>query len=255
MAGAHVFPGGRLDEGDRELARSLPETALAHAAHILDATLAPEEAASYAVAAIRETAEEAGMLLAVDDASTEAPSGTPLGSSAVLERCRRAQGDIQKGARFAEALGKEHLLPDVTALGSCAWWITPEVEPKRFDTRFFFASAPPGFDVAIDDHEVTEFAWLTPEAALALHREGRLLLAPPTFVLLEDLTGARALDDVSAQVARPIPAICPTIVLGDPIVLALPGDPLHTDPRPVFPHRTRIVVSPERTLRSAAVTR
>src|SRR5262245_44611355 len=101
MAGAAVFPRGRVDAAD---AGTLSPVAAEHAARIVDAAT-PLEAAGFVAAAIRETKEEAG---------------------------------IDVGA---------------TALTPWAWWITPEFEPKRFDTRFFLAAVLPETQCVIDEHE------------------------------------------------------------------------------------------------------
>lgn len=225
MAGAHVFPGGRVDDDD-----------------------AGFDVDRFAVAAIRETWEECGVLLARPE------SGLPLTTRAPIDAVA-ARGAA--GEPFRHALLAAGLVPDVDALVPIAWWITPEAEPKRFDTRFFFAVVPPlqRHDAGVDGHEVTEGAWFTPRAALDAYEQGTITLAPPTLVTLEDLAAHASVDDVRA--ARwPLRAVRP--ILGDEdgrLVLALPGDPRHEVSEPLWPARTRIVVDDQGRFRSACVRR
>ncbi len=221
MAGAHVFPGGRVDDADADAAADLLAADLlaagapgggagtpAFAATWHDAggaPLAPLEAATYAVCAVRETKEEAGI-------------------------------DV-----------------DARALLPWSWWITPEEEPKRFDTRFFIAAVPASAVAVVDEHEAVAFAWLSPPAALAAYARGDIVLAPPTLATLEDLAPYASVDEAARAVRAPVRPVCPKIVSGaDGLVLALPGDPLHAVRERVFPGRTRIVMNAAGRFESAA---
>ncbi len=211
MAGAHVFPGGRVDDADTDF-----------------------DADRFAVAAIRETFEETGVLLVRHE------SGLPMTSRSPKDA---VEAKVEEGAGFSDAVKGAGLVPDVEALIPIAWWITPEAEPKRFDTRFFFAVVPPmqRHDAAPDGHEVTEGVWLTPKAALAAYAKGTIALAPPTLVTLEDLAPL-GLDDVRSH-KWPRRAIRPVLTEEDgAMVLALPGDPLHDVKDAAWPNRTRIVM-------------
>ena len=190
MGGAHVFPGGRVEERDQGVpldvaARVLPQ-------------LPAEEAARVLAGAVRETREEAGL--------------------------------------------------DVDPASLVAWshWITPEQEPKRFDTWFFLAPVPAHTEATIDDHEAVAHAWHSPRAALAAHQRGELLLMPPTLATIEDLAPFHSVQEAAAAVKQPMPTIQPHLIYGDQIVLALPGDPLHPARERVFPQRTRIVLVGQR---------
>ena len=225
MAGAHVFPGGRVEHDD--------------AGFDID---------PIAVAAIRETFEETGVLLARPE------SGLPLSTRGPLDAvAARAAG----GEPFGHALRAVGLLPDVEALIPLGWWITPEVEPRRFDTRFFFAVVPPlqRQDAGVDGREVTEGAWLTPRGALSAYDAGTVVLAPPTMVILEELARHPSVDDVRG--ARwPMQAVRPIAADEDGrLVLALPGDPRHEVELPLWPARTRVVVDDQGRFRSAFVRR
>jgi len=233
MAGAHVFPGGRVDEADGALAAALSPALRAAALAMLDGEEDERTAVAFAVAAVRETAEECGVLLAIDEAGDH-PSEADAATIAA---------ELRAGRPFGEVLSSRGLLPDVAALRPFAWWVTPAAEPKRYDTRFFLAPAPP-HRADVDAQEVTEGEWFTPAAALAAYTAGEIVLAPPTLVTLEDLVGAKTLDDAAACVERPIPAICPVITNDESgMVLALPGDPLHESQTPAFAGRSRIIMT------------
>lgn len=222
MAGAHVFPGGKIDEDDRRFG---------------------DEVDPFAIGAIRETFEETGVLLARPE------SGLPLSSTGPIEA---VSARLTSGEPFSHALGRAGLLPDLAALIPIAWWITPAQEPRRFDTRFFFALVPAvqRHRAMADGVEVEDGVWLSPLAALERYRDGALRLAPPTLVTLEELAELPL-----SRVARhpwPLAPVEPAITEVDGrLVLALPGDPLHPVKTPVWPHRTRIVTDDDGHFASA----
>jgi 8-oxo-dGTP pyrophosphatase MutT (NUDIX family) len=220
MAGAHVFPGGRVDDDDASFDHD-----------------------RFAVAAIRETWEETGVLLARSE------SGLPLTTRAPIDA---VAARVVSGLSFAQALTAVGLLPDVELLTPIAWWITPEAEPRRYDTRFFFATVPSlqRHTATADGTEVVEGEWLTPHAALEAYRSGRITLSPPTLVTLEELAPLK-LGQVR-QHRWPTRAVRPVVnEVEGALVLALPGDPLHDVAEPVWPERTRIVQGDDRRFRSA----
>lgn len=172
--------------------------------------------------------------------------------------------DIPRAFRVAAAreleeeanvrLGGEHY--DIGTLRPWAHWVTPEIEPRRYDTWFFVAALPDGADARIDGNEATNGAWFRPHDAIARHDEGGLPLAPPTLRTLVELTPyTRVADALSAR--RPLPAICPTFrrLDGDGMVIVnataediaeaakggedvwvlLPGDPEHPSAESVEP--------------------
>ncbi|WP_456425355.1 NUDIX hydrolase [Rhodocaloribacter sp.] len=233
MPSVHVFPGGRVEEGDFALARSLPPEA--RAAARLDGLDDDVTAAAFGVAAVRETAEECGLLLARDRAGRRPSAAT----------ARRVFEALRDGASFAELLAETEAAPDLAALHPFAWWITPDFEPRQYDTRFFVAEAPPGQEATFDDVETTEGLWLAPAEAVARFRSGAIRLAPPTLASLELLAEAGSPRAALDAVIRPIRPVRPRIVedAGGAPVLVLPGDPLYPDGEPrVLPHRTRFRV-------------
>lgn len=216
MASMYVFPGGRVDDADAAIAAPHP----AHAWPDLDAAAAHP----FAIAAIRETLEEAGVLLA-----RHADGRWADGFQA--EAAFRA---VHAGTPFSDVLSEAGLSPAVDALKPLAWWLTPTAEPRRYDTRFFTATVPPAQNATIDDHEVVHGQWLTAVEALSAYADGTVNLAPPTFVTLEDLAAART---------TPLALLCPVIDADDTrTVFALPGDALHPEKARAFPHRTRVTL-------------
>ena len=192
-SGAAVFPGGVLDVRDRD----------AHAF-----TLGPDDARAsaqlglsaggldYLVAAVRETFEEVGLLLA--DGAVDLPALLPW-------RQRLQQGSASV-AEFCRATG---LKLDLRGLVYFSHWLTPPGNPKRFDTRFFMALAPSGQQALADLGEAQELMWLTPAQALAPERGLKLL--PVTQRTLQDL-GRHANAAAALQAARAlkhVPLIMP----------------------------------------------
>src|SRR6202050_5145484 len=153
-SGALVFPGGSVDKGDQEIIEN-PE--LYSGGEGLDAS-----ALSFRIAAIRETFEESGILLA-----------RPRGSTALVD-AKRA-GEIEAGSppafcegktSFSKVLADNGLLLALDELVPYAHWITPEGMPKRYDTWFFLAAAPPDQLGAHDGKESTDSIWVSPREGL-----------------------------------------------------------------------------------------
>jgi 8-oxo-dGTP pyrophosphatase MutT (NUDIX family) len=143
--GALVFPGGRVDPGDRVLAE----------AHGLGA-----EAGALRFAALRETFEESAILL-VQDAAPDLATRRTWQAAA-------CGGQTGFGALLAELA----MTPAPEALVPFAHWITPPERPKRFDTHFFLAVAPAGQEAAHDGREAVDSVWIAPAAALAEADQG-----------------------------------------------------------------------------------
>jgi hypothetical protein len=174
-----------------------------------------------------------------------APRPRPRGTAALRRDGPARLRGPPDGASFAELLAETDAAPDLAALHDFAWWITPDFEPRQYDTRFFVAEAPPGQEATFDDVETTEGLWLAPAEAVARFRSGAIRLAPPTLASLELLAEAGSPRAALDAVIRPIRPVRPRIVedAGGAPVLVLPGDPLYPDGAPrVLPHRTRFRV-------------
>jgi len=201
--GVHAFPGGILEPGDAAVAHAGVPAGQAWAAAGEGDT--PDEAPPYWVAAVRELFEEMGILLARRrgrwlDASQE--------RSALRAR-------LHAGEAF-DALVREHDLVLATdELHYFARWITPRVNPKRFDTRFLVGRLPVGQDAVADGTESVSHEWLTPAAALRAYLDGRIQLIPPTVHTLDDLARFASVDAVLENAnRRVVRALCPEIEAG-----------------------------------------
>jgi 8-oxo-dGTP pyrophosphatase MutT (NUDIX family) len=190
MAGSYVFPGGRVDDGDRpDAGAPLPRATFRD--------LSDAEEAAFRTAAVRELREEANVEIAHD------------------------------------------------ALQPFAHWVTPEVEIRRYDTRFFLARMPEGQIAKHDEGETTALGWLTPREAIERFNRKELLLPPPTYTSIRQLAPRTSIDDVFAwakvrSIARVMPGFFKD---GDALTLTLPGDPLFpTIPDWDVPEETRFVL-------------
>ncbi len=190
--GASAFPGGSVDPRDVEeqVAWAGPDAAGWGAR--LDAP--PALARALVCAAVRETFEETGVLLAgPTDATLVADTSGPD-----WEADRQAVGEHTLS--LAGLLNRRGLVMRSDLLRPWARWITPEVEPRRYDTRFFAAALPPGQQTRHVGGEADEVAWWPPEAAIQEARDGTLRLFPPTAVCLAQLA---ACGGVAAALAVP----------------------------------------------------
>ncbi|MFN7146370.1 MAG: hypothetical protein ACK4YP_21535, partial [Myxococcota bacterium] len=140
---------------------------------------------------------------------------------------------------------------DLGGMVPWAHWITPEIEPRRYDTWFFAAVLPAGAEARIDGQEAVAGAWLRPVDALARHEAGTLPLAPPTLRTLAELAPyGSAAAIVGAR--RRVPPICPKFAVvregalvawgatgangpEDTVWVLLPGDPEYPAAEPVEP--------------------
>ena len=186
VPGAYVFPGGLVQGGDAgEAALRLhgvtPSQASARLGLPADAD---PPGVAYYVAAIREAFEETGILLA------QGEGGEPPSAAARDPRVRSLWQEVldDEGA-FPAALDRLGCRMDGASLEYIAHWITPEAEPRRYDTRFFAGAVPAGVEPLVDPREASEALWITPGEALVRHRAGGLPMVFPTLVTVEALTG------------------------------------------------------------------
>lgn len=183
--GAYAFPGGKVGPEDQELA---PErwrgAALASWRERLGVD-ADAEALGYLVAAVRETFEEVGVLLAVRaDGTTIGPQELTSPSFREARARLAARGEPWDWRPWLVA---EDLVLDLDALALWSWWVTPEGQHKRFDTRFFIAAAPPQQVADHDRIEATDSVWTSPQDALAAQHRGEVTIIFPTRRNLETL--------------------------------------------------------------------
>jgi 8-oxo-dGTP pyrophosphatase MutT (NUDIX family) len=167
-SGALVFPGGSVDKNDREIAA---DPSLYSGGEGLDA-----DALGFRIAAIRETFEESGILLARPKGSTALVDAKLASEIAAAHRAELNEGKIT----FLKVLTDNGMLLALDELMPYAHWITPEGMPKRFDTWFFLAAAPPDQLGAHDGRESTDSIWVSPREALEGGDNGRFKLPFPT---------------------------------------------------------------------------
>ena len=231
MGGAHVFPGGRVDAADAEIAG---------------------DRFAHHVAAARELFEEAGVLLARDARGRF----VSLASAELQARFKQYRTDLHgRSLTLREILEREALELAVGALVPFAHWVTPPVDTRRFDTRFFVARVPPEQTPAHDETETIESVWVTAADALDRARRDDIVLPPPTWTTLRELEPFRSVDDILAWAAgRRIERREPRVLERDGIkMLLLPGDPLSPDRWGEPPPReTRFVLTNGRWRATAA---
>jgi 8-oxo-dGTP pyrophosphatase MutT (NUDIX family) len=210
-AGALVFPGGAVHDEDAL-------AAMRARCRGLDA-LEPVLAAG-AVAAVRESFEECGVLLA-----RRRDAARPVGGAdhrALVERYQAAVA--AHAAAWLDMLRAEDLTLECDALVPFAHWITPDGRPKRFDTRFFVAPAPPDQHAAHDRHEAVEAIWLRPADAVAGADDGRFRVVFATRMNLIKLANSSTVDEaIAAARAAPIVTVMPRLeTRADGPVLCIP---------------------------------
>jgi 8-oxo-dGTP pyrophosphatase MutT (NUDIX family) len=217
--GMTVFPGGGVDKRDADAAIAW---AGPDAEWWADRFRCDVPAARALVcAAVRETFEESGVLLAGPSADSVVADATSYGAA------RKAL--VDRELSFAEFLEREQLVLRADLLRPWGHWITPAQEPRRFDTRFFVAALPAGQRADGDTSEADHAAWQRPSDALTDYTEGRNVLLPPTWTTLAELAAHANVGAVMA-VRREFATITPKIVRDDSgLRLALPGSPLYAE--------------------------
>lgn len=204
-AGRWVFPGGAVDTAD-----SCPPE---HVCTLDDGgrlaerlRVSEERVLGWHLAAVRETFEEAGLLLAA-----------PRDGGSLPGLAQRAQlrGDLVDGradaAAFVGWLAEHGLAVHPPAMVPVSRWVTPRASPRRFDVLFFAAAAPSGQEAAADMQETTELRWVRPADAIAAGRAGEMNLMRPTLHMLGLIADASDIADALARLRsdEPIKPVLP----------------------------------------------
>lgn len=226
VGGAYVFPGGAVDPADAEVAvaQRCPDLDDVEASRRLGLAVG---GLAFWVAAIRESFEEAGVLLArhADGRRLD------LSGPGAAERFAGHRDDVDNERRtIAEIAVQEDLHLDVGQLHYFSRWITPLGAHRRYDTRFFVCAAPEGQEVVEDSRELIGTQWLTPAEALRRHDAGDITMIFPTVRTLVALSRFDRADAVldHARAQSRVEGILPTISDGDDgMRIVLPGDPEH----------------------------
>jgi 8-oxo-dGTP pyrophosphatase MutT (NUDIX family) len=214
--GAYAYPGGSVDPRDERPVGWAGPSPAAWAAR-----LGTEETSAQAIvcAAVRETFEEAGVLLAGPSADTVVADTT----GEVWEEDRAAL--VARDLSFADFLARRGLVLRSDLLGGWARWITPEFEPRRFDTWFFVAALPQGQRTRNASTEADRTVWVRPDEAAAGYDRGELLMMPPTIAMLRGLRPyGSAAEALAAAAERDLtPVLARAELRGGEIVLSWPG--------------------------------
>lgn len=237
VGGAYVFPGGAVDQADAD-DPLLDEVCDGRTDADASRSLGVERGGlAFWVAAIRESFEEAGVLLA------EGPTGefVSFADPAVEERFAAHRTQVDAGERrLAEVCRDEGLRLAVDGLHYFSHWITPIGPPRRFDTRFFVCRAPAEQEPLHDDAETVASLWTRPADALAAHRAGELELILPTIRNLVAISRFDTADELLAAAAAvdEVPTMLPVVVEapdsdvkigGRGVRILLPGDDGYDD--------------------------
>lgn len=201
-ADAWVFPGGTVDPADRDPALAEhtvgpTPAAWAHRLGVAD----PAEALGLVAAAIRETFEETGILLAREHGA----------AACSVRESGQARAALLEGHTTLREIAEAEGLHLATAeLLYLAHWITPEPEPRRYDTRFFLARVPDGAECTPHAAELTEARWMRPADATAAFAAGELKMLPPTVDTLRRLVPFASVAAAWAALTdAPVSAILP----------------------------------------------
>jgi 8-oxo-dGTP pyrophosphatase MutT (NUDIX family) len=219
--GAYVFPGGSVDEADSDGGHGWAGPAPSDFAEAVG--LPPERAPALIRAAVRETFEECGVLLAGPSADTVVSDTS--GEDWQADRHALARGSLS----LAQLLTRRGLLLRADLLRPWARWITPEAESRRYDTRFFTALLPGAQRATAGTGEADEAAWLRPAAAIAAAEAGELVLLPPTAITLRELAASGDMAAILGARRRIIPRR-PRVIFADGHAwLDLPDDKQETE--------------------------
>jgi len=224
VGGAYVFPGGAVDDHDRHV--DLEPICAGRTDAAASAALGVDAGGlAFWVAAIRESFEEAGVLLAYDAAGDVVRFDDPV----LDARFRGHRAEVDRGdLRLVDLCAAEGLTLACDTMHYFSHWITPVGPPRRFDTRFFVARAPDAQVPLHDDGEAVAQLWVRPVEALARHAAGELEMILPTIRNLEAIVRFDDTDALieAARAIADVPAMLPRIVVEDGGVrILLPGDP------------------------------
>jgi 8-oxo-dGTP pyrophosphatase MutT (NUDIX family) len=202
--GFYAFPGGGVDPRDADAAIAWAGPAPAVWAERFGGDEA--EARALLCAAVRETFEESGVLFAGPDAESIVSDTT----GPDWEADRKAL--VSRETSLAEFLERRGLVLRTDLLGGWSRWITPEFEPRRYDTAFFVAALPEGQRTRDVSGEADNTVWSAPRKAIADHESGTALMLPPTITTLREITPFSTAGEVlTAAAVRTLTAIMATV--------------------------------------------
>ena len=225
-AGMYVFPGGSVDSRDAE--REIPWYGPPPEVWTEPLGADLPLARALVCAAVRETFEESGVLLA------STPDGDAVAVDHDPEHWSAEQAALlDRSASIGDVLERNGLVLRADLLHAWGHWTTPEIEPKRFDTRFFAAALPAGQSPVHFTGESDHSQWVRPADAVQRHAAGDLGMLPPTVFTLAELAEYASVADVMAAARqREIRRVLPKIIVTDEdqVRFLLPGDQDYPEP-------------------------
>jgi 8-oxo-dGTP pyrophosphatase MutT (NUDIX family) len=240
MAGAHVFPGGRVDAGDHSADATWCDGVVEARTKLSE--VAADDALAFHLAAARELFEEAGVLLGRDATGKYVSLADPTDH----DRFKTHRAELNAGRRtLREIVEMEGLRLALDALVYYAHWVTPPLDIRRFDTHFFASRVPPHQSPVHDDHEATESIWIRPADAIAAAGNRNIVLAPPTWASLRELERFTSVDAALIwSRTRAVYRREPRVTMDESGMrrITLPGDASLPEPEPVA-FETRFVLT------------
>ncbi|MGN9791915.1 NUDIX hydrolase [Streptomyces sp. OZ13] len=215
--GAYAYPGGGVDPRDDRPVRWAGPSLDVWAERLgVDDTASAQ---AIVCAAVRETFEEAGILLAGPTPDTVV--GDTTGDDWEADR----QALVDRGLSFADFIDRRGLVLRSDLLGAWARWITPEFEPRRYDTWFFVAALPEGQRARNVSTEAESTVWISPADATDGYDKGELLMMPPTVATLRTLQAFRTSVEALAAAASQdmTPVLAKARLENGEVVLSWPG--------------------------------
>ncbi len=251
MGGAHVFPGGALEDEDCD--PELPACTvgferLFEKLKSHETGESNEKISGLIFAAIRETFEESGILIAYDE-NNKIVNFENMGPEYKKRFVDYRSQIYNKSITLTDIARKENIKYALDYLSPFSHWITPETaKGRRYSARFFIVIIPPGQIPVHDNIEMTESSWITPNEALERFRQGKISLMPPTFRTVEELNGFKSAEGLLSSVpSRIIYPILPQFFkFENGYGIKLPHDPEYTIEDYKMPERhdepSRIVI-------------
>lgn len=197
----YVFPGGSIDADDYtdKIDDYCCGIKSKEACQIIPDLKPPGKAIGAYVAAIRETFEEVGILIAYDKDGSLLTLDTPEKKDKFMAfRQALAAGQI----KFTDILEKAGLFLATDRLQYFSHWITPELAPIRFNVRFFVTEAPTSQASSHDGQELTAHSWIKPSEAIALCEQGKFDMVLPTIVNLAEISQHQTAKEVITATQR-----------------------------------------------------
>jgi 8-oxo-dGTP pyrophosphatase MutT (NUDIX family) len=212
-AGMYAFPGGAVDERDSDLEIGWFGPSPAEWAARMQCE--EPEARALVCAAVRETFEESGVLLA------------GIGRDEVVSDTRGDDWEndraalVDRSLAFADFARRRGLALRTDLLAYWAHWITPEFEPRRYDTRFFVARIPEGQLTRDVSGEADRAHWMSAAEATTAVENGSMEMLPPTSVTIAEVDAYdRVADLLAAAPTRAVTTVRPGLeILGDELEL------------------------------------